>query len=534
MTDNEKVTENKPTNENPSTTTISGGTYSKFTGGVGNSGKVTGSQTVNANNAPKYCTNRRNCKANVTHKPNDCFCWEEISCDYCWGESNDVKGCICLEEWKRKNQKLEINNQEKSDIIQTFSKEKKPDEEIVLGKPIGQGGFGKIYQGTWQGKVVAIKEIPIIKIGKTNKEVKFLQKLVKNEHVIEYYDEFQKYNNFYIIMEYAEQGSLKNFIDNNKDNPHNWTLNYNFISQIVKGLKHLHDNQIIHRDLKSDNILITQNNILKLADFGLVKFLDSSNVSISGNQLKGTVRWLAPEVLGGEKHTYQSDIYSLGMVMWEIVVQNTKPFYPKYENDINVIFGLGRDRKNENDEYKDIEKETIPVNIPQDLAEIINKCWDKTPNQRISLTEIENKLTNSEKVIEIVKFEEISTSIQSSSNSSQEVIKQLQLQFKIRDKNDDLKLMISELKTKLRSKGVNPITSKQKQQEREEKINRLFDEFPDNHKQFINYLEAIKTDLSKNLTEEEINSLYQIKQELVKLNNEYSLQAQIIQSPTQR
>jgi serine/threonine protein kinase len=395
-------------------------------------------------------------------------------------------------------------------------------ENLSIGKLIGEGGFGKVYQGKLQGKLVAIKKIPITKIGSTNKEVKFLKKLIKNDNVIEYYDEFQKNDNFYIVMEYAEKGSLKKIIDNNESNSHNWPLNYNFINQATKGLKHLHENEILHRDLKSDNILITKDNTLKLTDFGLVKFLDSSNLSNSGNKLTGTPRWLAPEVLGGTKHSYYSDIYSLGLVMWEIVAKNTKPFQ-HYESDINVIFNLGRKRKNENDEYKDIEKETIPTDTPQDLAEIINKCWEKIPNQRISLAEIENKLNNSKNFAESVEIKTLSNSTQSSHSSSQSKINQLQLQIK--DKDQDLNSTINSLKAKLRSKNKFP----NKRQEREEKLTKLFDDLPNNPQTFINYLEAIKNDLSKRLTQEEINNLYQIKQELAELSNQYSLQAQILQ-----
>jgi serine/threonine protein kinase len=125
-------------------------------------------------------------------------------------------------------------------------------------------------------------------------------------------------------MEYAEQRSLNRWIEKNENNPHDWQLNYRFIDQITKGLVYLHSENIIHRDLKSHNILITKDNVAKIADFGLAKIIDDSLAS-SGRKTKGSIRWMAPEVLKTGKHSFKSDTYSLGMIMWEIVAKNTKP-----------------------------------------------------------------------------------------------------------------------------------------------------------------------------------------------------------------
>ena len=135
---------------------------------------------------------------------------------------------------------------------------------------------------------------------------------------------------------------------------------------------------MLHRDLKSHNVLIAKNNIIKLADFGLVKFLESS---ISSKQFKGTPRWMAPEVLREQKHSYQSDIYSLGMVMWEISAKNTVPFQ-QFSEIWPIILNVGDGSL----------KETIPADTPQELKEIVELCWRTEPSERISLIDIENEL----------------------------------------------------------------------------------------------------------------------------------------------
>ncbi|WNE41207.1 MAG: Serine/threonine-protein kinase PknD [Mycoplasmataceae bacterium] len=260
---------------------------------------------------------------------------------------------------------------------------------ITLTKLLGKGAFGEVYRGNWHGQTVAIKKIPANNLKDIDKEIKALKQL-NHENIIRYHEERAKNNFVYLIMEYAEQGSLDKWIEKNKNNPHEWQANYKFIGQITEGLKHLHENKMLHRDLKSHNILITKDNIIKLADFGLVKFLESS---ISSKQFKGTPRWMAPEVLKSEKHSYQSDIYSLGMVMWEIVAKKTVPFQ-QFLEIWPIIINVGGGNL----------QETIPDETPQELREIIELCWRTEPSERISLIDIENELDNliHEAVIEVI------------------------------------------------------------------------------------------------------------------------------------
>ncbi|WNE39998.1 MAG: Serine/threonine-protein kinase PknD [Mycoplasmataceae bacterium] len=263
---------------------------------------------------------------------------------------------------------------------------------IQLTKLLGKGAFGEVYRGKWHGQSVAIKKIPANNLKDIDKEIKALKQL-NHDNIVRYHEERAKNNFVYLIMEYAEQGSLDKWIERNKNNPQNWQLNYQFIDQIVKGLKHLHhDNQMLHRDLKSHNILITKDNVIKLADFGLVKFLENT-ISNSGKNLTGTPRWMAPEVLRSEKHSYQSDIYSLGMVLWEIVAQETVPF-KQFKDNTPIIFQVGGGNL----------QETIPTDTPAELAEIIELCWRNEPSERISLNDIEQELDNliHEAVIEVI------------------------------------------------------------------------------------------------------------------------------------
>jgi predicted Ser/Thr protein kinase len=289
-------------NENKSIINYSGN-YNGFTGGIGHQGQVTGSQSVYNQPTKKTC---RSCLQEVgADHQGACHCEQKDGyCEFCEEGLGLRNNCLCLKKEikttssktissqnnaiQRSNIEL-INNNEnptQQSTSQNKNESKLINNNLSIGKLIGEGGFGKVYLGYYNNQQIAIKKLPF-NIKGIDKEINLLKRL-KNPNIIEYYDEFQKDDNVYIVMEYADQGSLNNFIDNNKNNPHNWDLNYNFINQIVKGLRYLHSEGVLHRDLKSHNVLVCDNNVLKLADFGLAKIIDES--TSTGQNPKGTWR----------------------------------------------------------------------------------------------------------------------------------------------------------------------------------------------------------------------------------------------------
>jgi tRNA A-37 threonylcarbamoyl transferase component Bud32 len=300
---------------------------------------------------------------------------------------NDSLKTHDFQAWRKDNDKMISNSiREESQNLQI-----QDESSIKLNKQIGNGSYGQVYKATWHGQTVAVKKIPAIYLSDIDKEIKALKRL-NHDNIIEYYGEKSKDNNVYLIMEYAEQRSLNRWIEKNENNPHDWQLNYRFIDQITKGLVYLHSENIIHRDLKSHNILITKDNVAKIADFGLAKIIDDSLAS-SGRKTKGSIRWMAPEVLKTGKHSFKSDTYSLGMIMWEIVAKNTKPF-SQLSNNNAVMYNFCNDNL----------KEIIPTDTPEELKKIIELCWQEEPSERINLIDIESQLDEliHEAVIEVI------------------------------------------------------------------------------------------------------------------------------------
>ncbi|KAH8552391.1 kinase-like domain-containing protein [Umbelopsis sp. PMI_123] len=161
-----------------------------------------------------------------------------------------------------------------------------------------------------------------------------------------------------MITEYAENGSLSDVIIN-KSIEINWDMKKRVINEITLGIAFLHLNNVIHRDLKSLNILMDEHYRAKLCDFGLstVKIKSSTRMT---HKTIGTTRWMAPE------NFY---IYALGMVMWEIISRNTMPYSESVDYRIPFIVINGK-------------REKIPEGTPDNYAEMIKKCWDPNPDNR--------------------------------------------------------------------------------------------------------------------------------------------------------
>ncbi|KLL03576.1 MAG: serine/threonine protein kinase [Mycoplasmataceae bacterium RV_VA103A] len=252
------------------------------------------------------------------------------------------------------------------------------DIKPTLEHQIGKGGYGEVYYGKWKSQEVAVKKLCLSSnntaesgIEDIRKEIYILKNL-KNRHVIQYYDIYSDNHELLIIMDYAENGTLTKFINDSKDKEHDWNFNKELVRQMTLGLTYIHQSGIIHRDLKSLNILLTKNNEVKISDFGLAKAKDI--ISSSSNSTEGSLRWMAPETLRGQKCSEQSDIYSLGMVIWEIAAKCTTPFKGIYNILLYVSINNGR--------------EIIPEETPKNIRDIIESCWKDNPNERIALTDV--------------------------------------------------------------------------------------------------------------------------------------------------
>ena len=194
-------------------------------------------------------------------------------------------------------------------------------------KQIGKGSFGTVYlcQNLKLKELCVIKRINLSKLDDKEKEEtinesKILQKL-DHQNIIKFYDVFIEKKSeitLNLVTEYADGGDLSEKIKNQKKNnyfPENEILDY-FI-QICFALKHIHDKKIIHRDLKSQNIFLTKKGIVKLGDFGVAKNLQ--NTWKKASTIIGTPYYLSPEIVMSKPYSFKSDIWSLGVLLYEMM-----------------------------------------------------------------------------------------------------------------------------------------------------------------------------------------------------------------------
>ncbi len=212
-------------------------------------------------------------------------------------------------------------------------------------------------------------------------------------------------------MKYYKLGSLKNYITKNFYNI-KWNEKLKILINVARGLNHLHNQKIIHRDFHSGNFLYENDFDIVISDLRISKSSISSTKSINDDDDKvyGVISYMAPEILQGKEYTTASDIYSFGMIMWELITGRI-PFWD--QND-NIEFTI-----------KICENFRPPINknTPKGYNELMQKCWDSDPNKRPTTFDILEKLINIKRVeeenpTEIIKALNIGLIITNSSNKS--------------------------------------------------------------------------------------------------------------------
>ena len=199
------------------------------------------------------------------------------------------------------------------------------EDKITIGAFIGEGGFARVCRGTWSSRDVAVKQffgngLPDKIMQQLTQEADIMLRL-SHECLVELLGLVDNASGIpWLLMEYYPH-NLYNFL--RSSSAVTWDLRLRLTLDILRGLEYLHtrEPQIIHCDLKSANVLLTRGLNAKLADFGLSKIKTHASASSSraGSGFSGTVRFFSPEVMSGEKHSAASDIWAMGMVMFEII-----------------------------------------------------------------------------------------------------------------------------------------------------------------------------------------------------------------------
>ena len=256
-----------------------------------------------------------------------------------------------------------------------LSKGQKINDRYEIIKTIGEGGMANVYlaNDTILDRKVAIKVLR----GDLSNDEKFIRRFkrealsvsnLSHPNIVEVYDVGEEDGNYYIVMEYIEGKTLKQLLQKRGA----LTLNelIDIMTQLTYGLAHAHEAYIIHRDIKPQNIMIEDNGLVKITDFGIAMALNSTQLTQT-NSVMGSVHYLPPEQANGKGSTVKSDIYSLGILMYELLTGSV-PF----KGDTAVEIAL----KHMKEKIPSIRKQN--PTIPQSVENIVLKATAKNPKNR--------------------------------------------------------------------------------------------------------------------------------------------------------
>jgi len=256
-----------------------------------------------------------------------------------------------------------------------ITKGQKINDRYEIIKSIGEGGMANVYLGhdTILDRNVAIKVLR----GDLANDEKFVRRFQRealsasslaHPNIVEMYDVGEDDGTYYIVMEYVEGKTLKQLLK--KRGTLTLSEAIDIMSQLTDGMAHAHDSYIIHRDLKPQNIMIKDDGQIKITDFGIAMALNSTQLTQT-NSVMGSVHYLPPEQASGKGCTIKSDIYSMGIIFYELL-SGSLPF--RGDNAVEIALKHMR-------EPLPSLREDNP-SIPQSIENIIKKATAKNPKNR--------------------------------------------------------------------------------------------------------------------------------------------------------
>ncbi len=259
--------------------------------------------------------------------------------------------------------------------------------KFLIGEELGFGAFSKVYKGLdlRNGDFVALKQLPLEGLSEDERdnlvlEIDLLRKL-NHKNIVKYYGSYRSKLHLYIILEYVENGSLSQIIKPNKFGAFPESLAAVYMKQILDGLAYLHEQGVIHRDIKGANILTTKEGVVKLADFGVATMSTQRDAtkthSLKGdfsNPVVGTPYWMAPEVIEMSGVTFSSDIWSVGCTAIELLT-GKPPYFDMMP--LSALFHIVQD-----------DYPPMPEGISAEMKDFLLKCFQKKPDRRPAAAEL--------------------------------------------------------------------------------------------------------------------------------------------------
>ncbi|XP_014896082.1 fibroblast growth factor receptor 3 isoform X3 [Poecilia latipinna] len=313
-----------------------------------------------------------------------------------------------------------------------------PRTRLTLGKPLGEGCFGQVVMAEAVGidkekpnkpLTVAVK---MLKDDATDKdlsdlvsEMEMMKMIGKHKNIINLLGACTQDGPLYVLVEYASKGNLREYLRARRPPGMDYSFDTckipdeqltfkDLVScayQVARGMEYLASQKCIHRDLAARNVLVTEDNVMKIADFGLAR--DVHNIDYYKKTTNGRlpVKWMAPEALFDRVYTHQSDVWSYGVLLWEIFTLGGSP-YPGIP--VEELFKL----------LKEGHRMDKPANCTHELYMIMRECWHAIPSQRPTFRQLVEDLdrilsmTSTDEYLDLsVPFEQYSPTCQDSNST---------------------------------------------------------------------------------------------------------------------
>ncbi|XP_062266840.1 mitogen-activated protein kinase kinase kinase 7 isoform X1 [Platichthys flesus] len=253
-------------------------------------------------------------------------------------------------------------------------------EDIEVEEVVGRGAFGVVCKAKWKGKDVAIKTIE-----SESERKAFIVELrqlsrVNHPNIVKLYGSCN--NPVCLVMEYAEGGSLYNVLHGAEPLPY-YTASHamSWCFQCSQGVAYLHGMKpkaLIHRDLKPPNLLLVLGGtVLKICDFGT-----ACDIQTHMTNNKGSAAWMAPEVFEGNNYSEKCDVFSWGIILWEVITRR-KPFDEIGGPAFRIMWAVHNGTR-----------PPLITNLPKHIESLMTRCWSKDPSQRPSMEEIVKIMTH--------------------------------------------------------------------------------------------------------------------------------------------
>ncbi|XP_018330400.1 fibroblast growth factor receptor homolog 1 isoform X2 [Agrilus planipennis] len=306
---------------------------------------------------------------------------------------------------KIEKQKTQLNNS--SDMISEYelpmdSEWEISREKLCLGKVLGEGAFGKVVKAEANGLIkhgqTSVVAVKMLKEGHTDNEMmdlvsemEMMKMIGKHINIINLLGCCTQGGPLYVVVEYAPHGNLRDFLRQHRPSSgyepavgmtqkeHKTLTQKDLVSfayQVAKGMEYLASRRCIHRDLAARNVLVSDDYVLKIADFGLARDIHCNDYYRKTTDGRLPVKWMAPEALFHRVYTTQSDVWSYGILLWEIMTLGGTP-YPSVPS-VEKLFQLLRAGHR-------MEK---PPCCSLEIYMLMRECWSFQPNQRPVFSEL--------------------------------------------------------------------------------------------------------------------------------------------------